>query len=157
MKQIVKKILEAGLVEKNAVLLMEKWGQVDRGSSELVGTKDLRATTEEAFTRFAEEVEALIEKEREELRESRLAIQVGDPFLGSWATQAGIGGEIVRGVVLYKDEMDNFLFPVSEDKFITPGATLRVGEEEFTVLEKHKLFVGQQPYVIQVRVESRAG
>ena len=157
MKQIVKKILEAGLVEKNAVLLMEKWGQIERGSAELVGNKDLREATEHSLTKFAEEVEALIEKDREQVRESRLAIQVGAPFLASWFAQAGVGGEIVRGVVLYKDEMGNLLFPISEDSFIIPGAILRVGDKEFTVLEKQQLFVGQQPYVIQVRVESRAG
>lgn len=158
MKQLTKKILEAGLVEANTVHLMEKWGQVERGSSELVGSKDLRAATENTLTKFAEEIEALIEKEREELRESRLAFQVGAPFLATWVEQKPEAADtLVRDVVLFKDNMGNFLFPIDEDTHIIPGAILRVGNEEFVVLQKEKLFVGEQPYTIQVRVDSRAG
>lgn len=144
MKTIVKKILEAGLVEKNAVQLMEKWGSLDRGASDLVGRKDLRAATESTLTKFAEEVDDLMEKEREELREARLAIQVGEPFLANWLGSS-------TKMVLFKDNMGNFMFPLMEASNLIPGAEFEVSNgERWEVLVITKLYLGEQAYAFQV-------
>ena len=157
MKPIVKKIIESGLVEKSAIQLMEKWGQIDRGSSELVGAHDLRTAAENSLTEFAEEVEELIEKDREEIRETRLAIQVSEPVLATWLYADGQGG-LYEGasVVMFKDTMGNFLFPIVEDSRIYPGAVFQTTEgTRWTVLTKERLFVGDHPYAIQTQVRKR--
>ncbi len=68
MKELTKKILESGLVPKHTALAMEKWGSLDRGASDIVGT---RKVTEETLHAFAEDIAALLEKE-EPLRETEL-------------------------------------------------------------------------------------
>jgi hypothetical protein len=148
MKPIVKKIIESGLVDRHAVQLMEKWGQVDRGASDLVGRQDLRAATETSLTKFAEEVEGLIEQDREEVRETKLAIQVGSPILATYGGQK---------IVLFRDNMGNFLFPLTAEGQIIPGSLFQTTDDvSWVVLSSEKLFVGDQPYTIQVQA-SRAG
>lgn len=166
MKPIVQKIIESGLVDRHAVQLMEKWGQIDRGASELVGTKDLRAATETSLTQFAEEIEDLIDRDREELRETRLAIQVGEPILAQWMyaqTESSDGAKVsmyVGGkIVLFRDNMGNFMFPLSAEGQVYPGAVFQTNDEtRWTILRSEKLYVGDHPYTIQVQAEeSRAG
>lgn len=165
MKPIVKKILESGLVEKNAVLLMEKWGHMDRGASELVGTKDIRTATESTLTKFAEEIEDLLEQDREEVRETRLAIQVGEPMLAQWVSSPAIGPiKMSNSMVLFRDSMGNFIFPVREDELVKAGAVFRTTDGvEHTILSYDVLSVGTKTldpnsmggkdYAIQVLTE----
>jgi hypothetical protein len=146
MKPIVRKIIESGLVDCHAVQTMERWGQIDRGSSELVGKNDIRTATKKTLTKFAEDIDELLEQDRETARETRLVIQLGEPLLATWQT----GGT----VVLFKDEMNNFMFPLQEEQNIHPGAVFRTTDgAEWQILSKEMLFVDDQPYTIQVLAE----
>jgi len=161
MKPIVEKILKAGLVDKHTTQLMEKWGQIDRGASDLVGADDLKKASEESLTQFAEEVEMLIEKDREELRETRLAIQVGEPMLVEWTSKI-IGAPSFSGdihmnhnhkIVVFKDNAGNFIFPLLEKNSIYPGAAFQTKDgERWEILDSSVLYIGEQPYAIQVSV-----
>jgi hypothetical protein len=57
MTPLVKKILEAGLVDKHTAALMEHWGTLDAGAVDLVDKKKL---TEKNLEQFVEDIEALI-------------------------------------------------------------------------------------------------
>ena len=62
MKELVKKILEAGLIDKHCALLFEKWRLIDAEAAELVGKADIRKVSEEALVQFADELAVLIEE-----------------------------------------------------------------------------------------------
>ncbi len=74
MKELTKKILESGLVDKTTAKLMEKWGQLEEGSSELV---DHHALTRKTLEDFIEDIELLLQPEAIEKKEVQL-----DPLLG---------------------------------------------------------------------------
>jgi hypothetical protein len=72
MKELTRKILESGLVEKHAVLLMEKWGQLDPGAADLVGRKQV---TVESLSKFVEEIDQLVSLDAAgDTKETRLEV-----------------------------------------------------------------------------------
>jgi hypothetical protein len=73
MKELTKKIIEAGLVNKHTVLALERWGSIDRGASDLVGVNQV---TRETFQEFADDIATLLEKEQP-MRETQLDFNGG--------------------------------------------------------------------------------
>jgi len=148
MKPIVQKILESGLVNKHTALLMEKWGTLDRGASELVGKEDLREASESTLMKFVEELDSLIEEEYRNNHETRLSIALGEPFLVQplrWTT-----GKIV----VFLDEMENFIFPkdLYPDWLLPTGRFRRINDDQvWEIDEVTPLFVGEHRYAHQVR------
>lgn len=72
MKELTKKVLESGLIDKPTATLMERWGQLDPGASDLTDehklTGALERSKDERFIRqtledFVEELELLIQPE----------------------------------------------------------------------------------------------
>ena len=148
MKPIVRKILESGLVSKHTALLMERWGYLENGAHGLVGKEDLREASDEVLRQFLDDIEALIDEERESFRETKMSIQVGDPIL------AVVSGCVK--VVIFKDEMGNFMFPAGGNFPIDIGEKFHIGRDAYIVEEKIPLYKENQIYGIQVTA-SRAG
>ena len=155
MKPIVEKMLKSGLVSKHTAMLMEKWGTLDRGASELVGQDDLRKASEETLLQFAEELDTLVEEERRSIHETRLTIEVGKPFLIRPLPNSAL---ITAGTVVFMDEMGNFIFP----KF---GEWVEIGNQFQQVAngqcweigEVTPLFVGENQYAHQVKATKIKG
>lgn len=91
MKELTKKILEAGLVDKHLAAMMERWGTLDPGASDLVGRQQL---TKESLEAFAEDIAGLVDPEQP-VQETILDMEVsppgkftvpktGDHFYGYW-------------------------------------------------------------------------
>lgn len=73
MKPLTKKILESGFVDTHVARMMERWGQLEPGASDLVGKKQV---TKKTLEEFAEELECLLDIENaDEFRETSLDIQ----------------------------------------------------------------------------------
>lgn len=90
MKELTKRVLESGLIDKSTATLMERWGQLDPGASDLIeqqkitrvrdqvsrGT-ELFTVLDEQFIRktledFVEELELLLQPEALERGVTRL-------------------------------------------------------------------------------------
>jgi hypothetical protein len=70
-KPLTKKILESGLIPRTAAEMLEKWGQLEEGASNLVGKKVL---TEESLSKFVDQIDALVDDHS--VKETRLEIRV---------------------------------------------------------------------------------
>lgn len=156
MKPLVKRILEAGLVDKHTVKLLEKWKHLDDGASNIVGNKDVRKVSARALVTFAEEIEDLVESSREAERETRLAIQVGEPFLIRWKSSSQEPHQSSANIVVFKDNMGNFIFPPTAE-------ALLMRREQFveisdgtvwSVVDYVPLYVGDVMYAYQVTGDS---
>lgn len=82
MKELTKKILEAGLVDKATAALMERWGQLDHDAVDLIGCQEL---TKKTLEDFIEDIEILLQPEsieRKEVQLDPLVAEVFDPTKG---------------------------------------------------------------------------
>lgn len=140
MKEIVKKILEAGLVDKHTALLMEKWRSIDVGAADMVGKEDIRKVSEEALTQFVEELDVLVEQERTSFRETRLSVTMKEPTLVFWVRCPS------NKFVVFRDEMGNFVFPVSEWAHIMERKRFQTAEDMWEVTQHTPLIVGMTQY-----------
>lgn len=61
MKELTKLVLESGLVNKSTAVLMERWGQLEPGSVELIDKRKLVA--ERFLQDFVEDLELLLQPE----------------------------------------------------------------------------------------------
>jgi hypothetical protein len=148
MKDIVKKVLEAGLVSKHTALLMEKWGTLDRGASDLVDSENIHEMSEKTLLRFVEDIEALIERERDSVRETALSIRMANPFQVSLSRSSGIRVPYV----VFKDEMGRFIFPSYAHEEISEGDifTRVTTGEKWKVTEVVPLYVGEDLCAVRV-------
>lgn len=60
MKELTRKMLVAGLIDKTTTSLMERWGQLDTGATDILGKEQLTKKTLESFV---EELELLLQPE----------------------------------------------------------------------------------------------
>lgn len=140
MKELVKRILEAGLVSKHTALLMEKWKALDADAAQIVGKSDIRKVSDEALVQFAEELSVLIEKERTSFHETKLSITMGDPMLVAWV-------QFPRShIVVFRDEMGSFIFPPDEALHLRMGNRFQSEEDTWEIVESHPLHVGDRRY-----------
>lgn len=83
MKELTKRVLESGLIDKSTAALMERWGQLEPGAVELIdqqkltGVLDKIGQCDERFIRktledFVEELELLLQPEALERGVTRL-------------------------------------------------------------------------------------
>lgn len=77
MKELTKKILEAGLVDKHLAQMMEKWGALEPGATDLVGKERV---TKETLERFAEDIASLVNVDGP-VKETLLDAKVSNPVL----------------------------------------------------------------------------
>lgn len=69
MKELTKKILEAGLVDKATAAMLERWGQLEEGATDVVGRQ---AVTKRTLEDFIEDIELLLQPEAIEKHETQL-------------------------------------------------------------------------------------
>lgn len=147
MKPIVEKILKSGLVDKHTAALMEKWGSLEPGSVEMVGKEDLHKASEETLKKFAEDIEDLIEADRKEMLETRLAIELTNP---AHAVIEYPNGDRVD-IVLFKDPAGDHL--VAPGVFVDRGLWITFGDgSERMIDEVVKLHRGTEHYATQIKV-----
>lgn len=145
MRELTKKVLEAGLVNKHAALMFEKWGNLESGASELVGKNDIRQS-EEVLTKFVEDIEELIDKDMGEVRETRLDIQVKPPVV----LHTPNGGSTPAA----EDEMGRYI--VKPGLQLTPGEYIMLdttGNKAYYVLSVEPLYRGETVVALQITVE----
>ena len=159
MKELTKKILESGLVDEHVARMMERWGQLDDGASDLVGRKKV---TKQTLVEFAEEIDTLVENGLVDLRETRLDIDAKVVTSVSFPSSS----------VLFKayiDSLGRVIFPVNPGlKKLQPGSEFLIctgkkvgedGEESVwvlcTVLDTEYLFHGDLLTALQVTVDKQ--
>jgi len=149
MKELVKKVLESGLVDKHVARMMERWGTLEPGAADLVGREKL---TKEGLREFAEEIETLLDAKSEEFKETRLEVEVGDLFTLSWnsipkSLCSKARWDSLGRLIVLKDE-----FPEG----VIRGAQVQaVGEEEelYVVLDIEEIYQGEAVVAYQLTVE----
>lgn len=83
MKELTKRVLESGLIDRSTATLMERWGQLEPGAADLIeqqkltGALDQVSRCDERFIRktledFVEELELLLQPEALERGVTRL-------------------------------------------------------------------------------------
>ena len=154
MKPIVKKILESGLVDKHTAALMEKWGTLEPGATDLVGKEDLMKASSDTLMKFADDIEGLIETERTRITESRLSMLLESPFLAFVDY-----GNSVETVALFKDDMEHYFFPPSS--LVSIGMKFKLTDDtEYEIVDIVAIHSGEETGVLQASVRNitpRAG
>lgn len=147
MKPITKKVIEAGLVPKHTILLMQRWGYLEPEASDI---PTMQADLKEGFIQFVEDLEELIEEEAEkDIQETKFSITLRDPFLVYW-----IGDAKPRSVIVFKDESGHLIFPASEG--VRLGDIFQTAEtkELQEIISVVRLWSGSDIVAYQVDVRS---
>jgi hypothetical protein len=164
MKPIVKKVLESGLVDKHYAQLMEQWGYLPEGSTELVKTDALKGATKEQLQKLAEDIGNEVDKERA-LKETQLDLDKIRWPVEVTVLKKGEGDHldgVAHKVPAVIDRMGRFYFRIQDvaDVWFVPGYLItrevmnkdngaRAIVKEL-ILEKDVLYIGEQPVCIQV-------
>jgi hypothetical protein len=147
MKPLVKKILEAGLVNKHVAKMMERWGSLEPDSVDLVGQMKV---TEETLQEFAGDIEELVESGLEDgKKETRLEVTVTKPPAELFCPSSGTfsAAEDVMGKYVVSPKV--VLHPGDH---IWPDGTPST-DPPWTVLEVEPLHQGDKLVAYQVTVE----
>lgn len=116
MKPITKKVIEAGLVPKHTILLMQKWGYLDPEATADVDERVVHHDIKSSLTKFVEELDELLEaKKDEDIKETSFSITLRSPFRIMWLYEK-YGNYSTYGdpIIAFKDEMDRIILPASE-------------------------------------------
>ncbi len=150
MKELTKKILESGLVEKHAAKMFEEWGQLERGAADLVGQ---RRVTEINLARFADDIEQLLE-ESSEPKETRFEIRVTHPPVTFICPQLNKGP-----FAAVEDELGRYIvapqFKLFRGAAVTPDEIGKIFPRPrwWKVLECEPLHQGEKLVAYQVTVD----
>jgi hypothetical protein len=165
MNELMKKILESGLVDEATAKLMEKWQALPEGSAELTQGRAVRLSeeTQEVLTKFAEGVGYEVEKQRK-LRETVLDLQQL-----KWPVNAMIvdpRGDVRTFVSGLMDRFGRYYFRPQDvmKEWFVPGFTLcrqvanapsvlGPGTLSETILEVTELYAGDEVIAIQVSTQ----
>lgn len=138
------------------VELLEKWGNLPEGASELVNNNELKDATRSQLTKFAEELGDEVVKEHV-LKETNL-----DLDRLRWPTTVTVRSfsnpDLKFNAVI--DHMGRFFFRFQdvEQEYFIPGYFLIRDEEpgvQETILESTVLYVGDHPVCIQVTTDGK--
>lgn len=141
MKPIVRMLIEAGIIDKDTVLAMEKWGNLEPGTADLVGTK--KPVTRRDKEAFAEQVSELLDTDLETPpKETRLEVHASKPFT--------VKGE--RGFfTAVWDEMGRLICDQAVD--VKVDDYLDIPEKGFSRVESiEKLYQGEELFALQLTV-----
>ncbi len=154
MKELSKKILEAGLVEKHAARMFEEWGLLDRGAANLVGQ---RRVTEMTLARFADDIQELVDAESEaDPKETRFEIRVTKPPVMLTCPQISKGQSQFPAV---EDELGRYIVGpkhrLARGFSVTPDELGKVSPRPrwWKVLECEPLHEGDKLVAYQVTVD----
>jgi len=168
MKPFMEKVLKSGLVKRGTVELLEKWGNLPEGATDLVKEEFLKGCTQSHLTEFAERVADEIEAEHT-LRETNLDLgALKWPSVVTVISQyKSFPGpkESIYNIPSMIDRMGRLFFRVEDvdESWFIPG--YRLSRKQFNreskchvesieeVLEVQPLYVGDQKIALQVTVQ----
>jgi len=154
MKELTKKVVEAGLVDQSTLKLMKMWGMVDE---ELDGTKV--AQTKEELQALVDDIANLLEEDGEvpELRETDLELEevMKEPVEATVDTRDGTTYQAYVGL----DRIGRVIFkraagPVApEDMCAKPGVLVHVHGRALEIMAAEPRYSGDELkyYVCEVR------
>ncbi len=163
MKTFTQKMLQSGLIDRHTALMLEKWGSLPNGSTEIIKDDALRNATKAQLIRLAEELETEMDR-LESLKEMQFDLKDL-----RWSTEVSILSpdniQIAYKVPAVIDRLGRFYFRIQDvdpDWFIpgfrvnretvnrANGAAREIVIEE--ILESTPLYVDDEPICIQVMV-----
>lgn len=165
MSELTSKILESGLIDEATANLMVKWGVLDDSALDVLAKNKLQSAGREELLKFAESVEAELEKARK-LRETTL-----DLNQLKWPIQVDIfdnnqpSVKLASSVQVLVDRMGRYYFrpldmatmpPLVPGYWISvanksdPQHDLYTGTTREQILEVTELYIGDQVAAIQV-------
>lgn len=157
MKDLSKRILESGLVDETTALMMEKWGVLEEGASDLTKKEELKNATREQLMKFADEVADKVDEDRR-LRETMLDLNQLRWHVPVKLAAKDIGLFHVDPISALVDRMGRYYFrPQDVDRaWLVPGHLI-VGQgmagKDVVMLEVTDLFIGDQVAAIQVSTQ----
>lgn len=167
MKPLTKKVLESGLVDKHLAQMLEKWGNLPPGATEIIKDDKLKNATRDQLVSLGEEIGDEVEKLRT-LKETQLDLENL-----RWPTEVSI--KSMDGVLIgYKipavvDRMDRLYFRIQDvdPAWFIPGCELsrdvvspnrahmaRVMAWNEEIIESTILYSDDVPVCVQVTVRS---
>ncbi len=159
-KPIIKKILESGLVDKATIQMMEKWGTLPPGSSDLVKEDALKDATQDVLLNLASDLSDIIEKEHT-IRETALDLErIRWPATVTITNPEGMK-VIATDIPSVMDRMGRYYFRLNDvpESWLVPGYLLvrrldskRVSHEYIT--EYGKLYSNDKPVCFQVSTKA---
>ncbi len=166
MKSLTEKILKSGLIDKHTAQIMERWGQLPEGASDIVQENALENATKEQLARLAEEIAEEVETESRiketsldlnTLRWPKTVRRIVRPNREAGALST-VGSIIAYDLSAVVDRMGRFYFRAQDviKEWFVPGFVIEhdiagkpVSNE---ILEVTELFVGETIVAIQVSV-----
>jgi hypothetical protein len=167
MSDITDKLLKSGLIDQATASLMEKWGSLPAGSTELVREGVLERMTKRELESLAESIAVSVEREVK-LKETQLdldkmrwpvtAISIrgrpkGDPELPINSRRF-----IKGGLTAMVDRMGRYYFRIQDvkEEWFVPGSVMETpvegGLKTETIADSQVLYVGDEKVCIQVSV-----
>jgi hypothetical protein len=154
-KEIVKKVLSSGLIDRGTALMMERMGLLPSGAVDLVQEDKLKGATVEVLTQMAEELGDAVEKEHI-IRETALDLErIRWPAL--LTIKNGDLDVIVPELSCVMDRMGRYYIRVedAEKAWFVPGFVVerkmdadRIRSEYIT--ESGVLYIGEKPVCYQL-------
>ncbi len=167
MKSITKKILTSGLIDKHTALVLERWGQLPEGASDLVRENALKNATRLQLMQLAEEIGEEVDAEHriketsldlDALRWPKMVKRIVRPAPGKSSTPSA-GSIVAFDLSAVVDRMGRFYFRAQDVdlEWFVPGYVLEhdtAGKLTVSeILEVTELFVGELVVAIQVFVK----
>jgi hypothetical protein len=163
MKPLIEKVLKSGLIDKHMAQMLEKWGNLPDGASDLVNDDALKDATREQLTKLGEELGDEVDKLRT-LKETQFDID-----RMRWPTEVSIknngGHQIVYKIPAVIDRMGRLYFRHQDVKadWLTPGFIIarditsldnpnQKSLIEEQILESSVLYTDEVPVAFQVSV-----
>lgn len=154
MKPLVEKVLRSGIVDRGMVELLEKWGNLPEGSSELLKSETLKNATKDHLQKFAEELAEEVATAHA-LKETNL-----DLDRLRWPVEVTILDAkqkvLAKSVAAVIDRMGRYFFRFQDVKadWFVPGYSLSKlvnGEwNDQVILQADVLFTGETAVAYQV-------
>ena len=142
MKELTKKVIEAGLIDKHTTHLFEKWGAIDPEEADQVKRKE---ATKKTLEEFAEAIDGLMATSYM-VKETQFEAYVTGPY----NLRHEEDGPITQ---CYKDPFGRYLIKSTEIEPFTRGDSVYIDGRERQLLDFEILYKGDKPSMLQLLVE----
>ena len=155
MSEIVKKVLGSGLIDKHTAALMEQFGLLEPGASDLVNEGALKDATQVQMEKLAEELALVVEREHK-IKETYLDLE-----RIRWPARVCIELSPIQKTPYIDGVMDRhgryfFRYPDVDQAWFVPGR--RLFRDGFMahemIVEATPLFIDDKPVALQVTAQA---
>jgi hypothetical protein len=162
MSEIVKKVLGSGLIDKHTAALMEQFGLLEPGASDLVNEGALKDATKVQMAKLAEEFAVVVEREHK-IKETYLDLERIRWPATVYIELEGMEVPIPRKSPFIECVMDRhgryfFRYQDVDGSWFAPGRRLwRKTHDSFvgeTIVEATPLYIDDKPVAIQVTAQA---